>query len=131
MSYRIQGIINAFNKAPELLTGAARTTGQLIHLNALGQATATIADVAFPLTADFDILGGDKVVSAQITGVALVYVETAAGITAGKRVSTGATGLGVRIEQSGAFVLGIALATPAANGDVIPVLLTPSKDLIV
>lgn len=132
MSFRIQGIINAFEVASG--TAASREIGQLVRITNAGKATTGTGEgdkLFFPVTEKLDHTA-DKVVGAQVTGVAKVYVETAAGITAGSRVSIGATFLGVRQEQANpAFILGIALATPSGDGDYIPVLLQPSIDEIV
>lgn len=123
MSYRVQGIINAFTKDAAVTTGAARTVGQLIHINNAGAATLTTDDLHFPLTEQFAVLLGDTVASAQVTGIAMVYVETATSIVAGSPVKAGTTGLGAALATAGQAFFGHALATPAGNGDLIPVLL--------
>lgn len=132
MSYRIQGIKNAFVKASGM--NANRTVGQLVRISNAGEATVGTGEsnkLFFPVTRDV-VYTEDVFVEAQVTGIAKVYVETASGITAGVRVGVGATFLGVAAEGANpAFILGIALKTPAGDGDYIPVLLTPSSDEIV
>lgn len=124
MSYRNHGIPVSF---PLNLTDVAeKTIGQLITLNASGEAVTTVSEtsaIAFPLIEDIEA-GFSKTADVTVSGIAQVYVETAAGIFPGLSVGIGATGLGVELYSSG-FKLGIALEAPSANGDFIPVLLTP------
>lgn len=125
MSWRIQGLSNAFKKAAGL--AADREIGQLVRITEAGEADDALGQdnkLFFPLMQKF-IAAEDQVAEAQITGVAKVYVEESSGITAGVPVGPGATGLGIQQAQTGEYILGIALATPAADGDVIPVLLAP------
>lgn len=124
MSWRIQGIINGFNKAAALVTGT-RLVGQLIHLNPAGEATFTTSSVFFPLTEKLDATV-DQIGCAQVSGVAKVYVETFTGIVAGSPLKAGATGLGVALGTTGTVILGHALEAPTANGVFIPVLLSKS-----
>lgn len=123
MSWRIQGLSLAISKATALTTGK-RTIGQLVHVTNAGEATLVTDDLHFPLLEDFDVAGGDVAASAQITGVAKVYVETAASIVAGSPVKPGATGLGAALAGDGDDYFGHALETPSGNGDFIPVLLS-------
>lgn len=125
MSYRIQGITNAFKKTAALVTGT-REIGQLIHINNAGEATLTTDDLHFPLVEKFDA-AEDKAAAGQVSGIAKVYVETAASIVAGSPVKAGATGLGIALAAAGNEIIGYALATPAGNGDYIPVLLGKGK----
>ena len=131
MSYRIQGIKNAFIKDA---TAANRNIGQLVRIMNNGNATTGTGEsnkLFFPVTEKL-VVADDYYVEAQVTGIAMCYVETSSGITAGIRVGVGATFLGIAAEGANpAFVLGIALKTPAGDGDLIPVLLTPSIDEIV
>lgn len=132
MSWKIQGLSNAFKKASGVL--ADRKTGQLVRITTAGEATTALGEgnlLFLPLIQEFKPATDDSVAEAQLTGVAKVYVETATGITAGVEVSAGATGVGVRVKQSGAFVLGTALATPEGDGSYIPVLLAPHADAVV
>lgn len=125
MSWRIQGLSNSFKKAAAVSTD--REIGQLVRITNDGEAAyATGQDdkLFFPLLQKLDA-SEDQVAEVQVTGVAKVYVETAAGITAGVPVGPGATLLGVQQAQTGEYILGIALATPAGDGDYIPVLLAP------
>ena len=129
--YRIQGIVNAFVKDA---SAANREIGQLVRIKNDGTATTGTGEsnkLFFPVTEKL-VVADDDVVSAQVNGIAMCYVETASGITAGTRVGVGATFLGVAAEGANpAFILGYALKTPAGDGDLIPVLLTPSSDEIV
>lgn len=123
--WRIQGLSNAFKASTGL--AADREIGQLVRITNDGEADDALGQdnkLFFPLMQKF-IAAEDKVAEAQVTGIAKVYVEESTGITAGVPVGPGATGLGVQQAQDGEFILGIALATPAADGDYIPVLLTP------
>ena len=128
--WRIQGLSNAFEKNTDAVD---RVAGQLIRVKPDGKATTVLGEgnlLFFPLIADLKV-SEDLYAEAQVTGIAKIQVEAFAGITAGTRVSVGAVGTGIRAEQAApAFVMGIALETPTANGQFIPVLLTPSKDLI-
>lgn len=126
MSYRIQGIILALKKAAAQTTGK-RTIGQLVHVTNAGEATLSTDDIFFPLTEDFDVAGGDQVASAQVDGIAKVYVETAASIVAGSFLKAGSTGLGAALADLGDNYFGVALATPAGDGEFIPVLLSKGK----
>lgn len=132
MSYSIKGITNAFIKDASITTD--RQVGQLVRIMNNGNAaygTGESNKLFFPLSEPVDG-AADAYVAAQVTGIAMVYVETATGITAGVRVGVGSTFLGVAAEGANpAFILGYALKTPAGDGDVIPVLLTPSSDEIV
>lgn len=130
--YRIQGLSNAFPKAST--AAANRKIGQLVRINPAGDATTISGDdnlLFFPLIEDFDYTN-DDIAQAQVTGVAKVYVEESDGIVAGVSVGPGATGVGVQMGQDGDYILGIALKTPAGDGDYIPVLLAPvpSSDAI-
>lgn len=130
MSWRIQGLSNSFKKAAS--AAANRKIGQLVHITDVGAAT-TIADgnLAFPLIQDFDYLN-DQVAEAQISGVGKVYVEATSGIEAGVPLTVGATGVGVKQAAVGDVILGIALAKPSGNGDLIPYLISvyPKADNI-
>lgn len=122
--WRIQGLINSFKASTGM--AADRNVGELVRITNDGEADdATGQDdkLYLPLTEKFVV--GEEVVAAQVTGVAKVYVETASSIVAGSAVGIGATGKGIAIATSGDFVLGQALATPAGDGDFIPVLLAP------
>lgn len=123
--WRIQGLSNAFKKADAVTTD--REIGQLVRIANNGEAVYALGEdnkLFFPLLQKL-VGAEDKVAEAQVTGIAKVYVEESTGITAGVPVGPGATGLGIQQAQSGEFILGIALATPAGDGDTIPVLLTP------
>lgn len=132
MSYRIQGIINAFEKDTTLTVN--QDVGSLVRIMNSGKATTGTGEgnkLFFPLTEKVDATS-DIAVAAQVTGIAMCYVETAASITAGVRVGVGATFKGIAVEGvNPGFILGLALKTPAGDGDMIPVLLTPSIDEIV
>lgn len=121
MSWRIQGTIVPFKKSAALTTGT-REVGKLIHINNAGEATFTKDDIYFPLTEKF-IADEESVSSAQVTGVAKVFVETAASIVAGSPVKAGTVGTGIALAVAGDNILGYALETPAGDGDYIPVLL--------
>lgn len=132
MSYRIQGIINAFEKDTTLAVN--QTVGKLVRVMNSGKVTTGTGEgnkLFFPITEPIDA-ALDTAVAAQVSGIAMCYVETAASITAGVRVGVGATFAGVAAEGANpGFILGVALKTPAGDGDMIPVLLTPSIDEIV
>lgn len=121
--YRNHGI----PKTSKLNTAAAvdgKLTGQLVALQADGSYSQSVTSEDFALPLINDISKNDESVDYTIAGVAKVFVETAAGITASKSVGIGATGVGIAAFSSG-FILGVALETPSADGDYIPVLLTP------
>lgn len=123
MSYRMHGIPASFELDTD--TVSDKKIGQLVSLNADGKYTTevTAAD-AFALPLVRDVQEAEGAVDVTISGVAKVYVESAAGIVAGSEVGIGATGLGVAVYDSG-FKLGIALDVPRGDGDYIPVLLAP------
>ena len=123
MSYRIQGIVNAFSKAAALTTGE-RLVGQLMHLNPAGQGYLTASAIHFPITEYFNAANGDSVFAAQVTGIAMVWVEDFTSIVAGSPVKAGATGLGADLAAAGEGFFGHSLVTATANGQLIPVLLT-------
>jgi len=123
MSYRIPGIINAVSKAPALTTGE-RLVGQLVHLNALGQGSLTASAIHFPITEYFNAAQGDSAFAAQMTGVAMVWVEDFTSIVPGSPLKAGATGLGADLASAGEAFFGHALAPATVNGQLIPVLLT-------
>lgn len=119
---RNHGIPKAFEVGT---IGANRQIGQLLKLTTDGKlSTGTGAGVYFPLIQDVEA-GFEGAVGVTVSGVAKVYVETAAGITAGVEVGFGTTGVGAAAYSTG-YKLGIALDTPAGNGDFIQVLLSPS-----
>lgn len=124
MSWRIQGLSNAFKKASS--AAANRSIGQLVHITTAGEATTLVGgeSLAFPLTQNFDY-SNDLVAEVQVTGVAKMYVETATSIAAGSPVTIGSTGVGIAVATEGDLIIGIALATPAGATDSIPVLLAP------
>lgn len=126
MSWRIQGLSNAFKKAAALTTGK-RTIGQLVHVTNAGEATLTTDDLYYPLIQDFDVTGGDLVAEAQIDGIAKVYVETATSIVAGSYLKAGATGLGVALASGTDSYFAVALATPAGAAEFIPAVLVKGK----
>lgn len=121
--FRKHGIPHSFelNKT----SVADKTIGQLVAVNADGQAVTTVdasTELAFPLIEDVD--AASDYANCTISGVAKVYVEESDNIEAGSEVGLGLTGLGVAAYVTG-FKLGIALAKPKGDGDFIPVLLTP------
>lgn len=131
MSFRIKGIVNAFVKDS---AAANREIGQLVRIKNDGTATTGTGEsnkLFFPVTEKL-VAADDSTVAAQVTGIAMCYVETALNITAGIRVGVGSGFLGIAAEGANpAFILGVALKTPAGDGDYIPVLLNPSIDEIV
>jgi len=123
MSYRAHGIPLNFELDTD--TVSEKKVGQLVALKADGSYTTEMDDTAafaLPLIEDVDEDAGS--VAVTVSGVAKVFVETAAGIVAGSEVGIGANGLGVAAYESG-YLLGVALAEPKGDGDSIPVLLTP------
>lgn len=131
MSHSNKGIVKAFQI--DASASADRKVGQLVRITPGGKATNVMGDdnlLYLPLTEDMIVTDScnyakSEVASAQVTGIANVYVEESSGITAGIPVGPGATGVGVQQAQTGEFILGIALETPAGDGDMIPVLLAP------
>lgn len=124
--YRNHGIPHAFKVA----FSADRAKGYLAQLltdGTLSDSSSNGSGVYFALIEDIKA-GDTEVAGATVSGVAKVYVETASGIKPGVRVGVGGTGEGV-IQFAGGFEVGIALATPKADGDFIPVLLTHGADL--
>lgn len=128
--YRIHNgaIVNAFKKAAN--AAANRVIGQLMRITLAGEATTVLGQgnmAFFPVaTENFDYLK-DDLAALQLTGVAEVYVETFTNIVAGQPVGPGSTGIGIAVADDAGYVLGIALKTPVANGELIPVLLTPKS----
>lgn len=123
MSYRAHGIPLSFKLDTD--TVSEKKVGQLVALKTDGSYTTEMdntAAFALPLIEDVDKQAGS--VAVTVSGVAKVYVEDAEGIVAGSEVGIGATGLGAAAYESG-YLLGVALAKPAGDGDFIPVLLTP------
>jgi hypothetical protein len=124
--FRMEGIKNAFEVDAGLV--ADRKVGELVRVTTGGKITDQKGQgdlLYFPLIEDIK-KGETQVAGVQVTGVGKVYVEAAAGITAGVELGVGATGKGVAAYTSG-HKLGIALATPAGNGDFIPYLMVPSN----
>ena len=114
-----------------------RKIGDLVRINSAGEITDQKGEgdlLYLPLVEDVTVENTcaqpTKVAGVQTHAVAKVTVETAAGIVAGVEVGVGTTGFGVEAYISG-FKLGIALATPAGDGDQIPVLLVPTNDAAV
>lgn len=111
-----------------------RKIGQLVRVKPNGKITNELGEsnlLFFPLIEDVKVVGVDQALKtteagATVSGVAKVYVETAAGITAGVEVGPGATGVGCAVQGTG-FKLGIALDTPKGDGDYIAVLLAPNS----
>lgn len=126
--YRVGGPRVTLDKDASVDTALeSRKIGQLVRLTVDGKAAVGTGtgDAFFPLIQDLDGVA-DLTADVQVGGIAKVYVETASGIEAGTPVSAGSTALGVQIAQDGEFILGIALAKPAANGVFIPVLIAPA-----
>lgn len=120
--FRIQGLSNSFKKAST--AAANRKIGDLVHINAAGEATTLVGDknLAFPLMRPLDF-ENDQVAEAQIDGVAPVNVEESDNITVGSPLTIGATGVGVAVAEEGDVILGIALKVPTGDGDQIPMLI--------
>lgn len=102
-----------------------RKPGQLLRLKPNGKLTNVLGEgnlLFFPVL-DFVKVGVTKQVGVATGNIREVYVETAAGITAGVEVGVGATGIGCAAHTSG-FKLGQALQTPKGDGDTIAVLMS-------
>jgi hypothetical protein len=130
--YRIHNgaIVNAFLKSAGAV--ANRLIGQLMRVDLTGKASTTLGEgnlFFLPVaTENFDYLKDDYA-ALQMTGVAEVYVEAFTGIAAGEPVSPGATGIGIKAAADGEFILGFALRAPVANGELIPVLISPQQPM--
>lgn len=112
---------------------ANRKIGDLVRINESGAITNKKGqdDLLFlPLVEDVQVESTcqepTKVAGVQTHAIAVVSIETAAGITAGVELGIGTVGWGAVAHTTG-FKLGIALATPAGDGDQIPVLLVPTN----
>lgn len=106
---------------------ADRGIGQLMRVTADGKATNVTGEdnlLYLPLVQPFKY-ATDQVAELQFEGIAKVKVDDKTGITAGVPVGPTVAGTGIRQQQEGLARVGIALATPANNGDYIPVLLSP------
>ena len=130
MAYRNYGPL-AFPVAADFASD--RKIGDLVRINSAGEITDQKGEgdlLYLPLVEDVTVENAcaqpTKVAGVQTHAVAKVTVETAAGIVAGVDVGVGTTGFGVEVYSTG-FKLGIALATPAGDGDQIPVLLVPTN----
>lgn len=130
MSWRIQGISNAFDKATTAV--ASRKIGQLIHINEDSQATTVKADakISYPLLQAFDH-EFDGVAEVCITGIAKTFVETAAGIEVGSKLAVGSTGVGVKLAEAGEDYIGVALEAAQADGDYIPMVQVQQQKLTI
>lgn len=127
MSYKAQGIQLAYELNAAF--AADRTKGQLVGMDTKSTLVHTGGLMKFPLVEDVKVVGVDanskpKSVGVAVAGVAMVYVEAFAGITVGKQVGVGATGVGIANLAAAGQTLGIALETPTANGQIIPVMLS-------
>lgn len=120
--YRIQGIINAFPKAAAQTTGV-REIGQLVHLNAAGDANMTTSLIHFPVATERFDATVDAAAALQVTGIAMAYVETFTSIVPGSPVNAGATGLGIKLAAATQPFIGHALRPATVNGQLIPILL--------
>lgn len=126
MSYRIQGLSNAFEK--DAAAAADRSIGQLMRVTNAGKITNVLGEgnlMFLPLIQPFKF-AEDLVAEAQVNGVAKVYVETFTSILAGSPVSRGTTGIGIKLAVSTDIVIGYALEAPTSNGQLIAVILAPS-----
>ena len=125
--WRAHGIPLTFPIVNENDLKSTRELGELVALNNDGKVIVNpVGDegVYFPLIAD--IKADSKDADVTVTGVAKIKVEDITGLHAGSTVGIGATKKGIAVFVSG-YSLGIALETPKANGDYIPVLLVHNK----
>lgn len=130
--YSQWGIVDA--KVFKANAALARKRNQLVKLDTDGTitpATPVAGGLFFPLKQNVTAESVDENIDYQLTGVASVFVETAAAIVAGNIVVVGPTGVGVvnggaskADLDDGAVIVGIALLA-AAGLNEIPVLLQP------
>ena len=127
--YRLGVVSNTFKKASDATLD--RSKGQLMRVNTSGQATHVLGEgnlIHLPLIEDF-VAAEHNAASLQVEGIAKVYVEAEAGITAGSKVAVGATGVGIKLAVTGNIIIGVALENPSANGVFIPVLLSSAFEV--
>ena len=128
MSYSLKPVVNAFKASAG--ADAKREIGDLMRVDLLGEAIHGVGEdnrLLLPLTEVYDP-DKDSNVALQVGGIAKVRVEAASGIMPGVAVSYGTTGVGIAEHVAQSFILGIALAQPAGDDDLIPVLLTPHNE---
>lgn len=130
MSWRMQGISNAFEKAST--AAASRKIGQLIHIDEDGQATTVKADakISYPLLQAFDHVN-DGVAEACITGIAKTFVETSVGIVVGSKLAVGTTGVGVKLAEAGEDYIGVALEDAQGDGSFVPMVQVQQQKLTI
>lgn len=112
---------------------ADRKYGQLVRIKPNGNATTALGEgnvLFLPLAEAVTVVGVQADMKPHAAGVrhsgmAEVYVETAANIDVGDEVGIGATGIGCAVHATG-FKLGIAMTKPKGDGDTISVLLAPA-----
>jgi hypothetical protein len=100
---------------------------QVVKTSSQGEAVLGV------VTEDLDaakVATGKAIVGVRLLGIAKVIIGTAASVVLGSPLTAKATVATAELAATGDVVFGIAMQAPAADGDIIDVLLTPGGRVV-